>query len=94
MKKKNFVFKAKVWRWPGDMGWYFVNVPKEISENIRKAYPKGFVKILATIGAVTWETSLFPHKQSGAYLLSIKTQVRKKEDIWEGDGVSVAFNIK
>lgn len=98
--KKEYKIKAKVWRWPasaggpGDTGWHFVNVDKKISEQIRKAYPRGFVKIRAQIGKTIWDTSLFPHKLSASYLLSVKASVRKKEDIFEGDEVVIKFNIK
>ncbi len=91
--KKNFKIQAKLWRWPGDIGWYFINVDKKISAQIRKMYPKGFVKITAHVGKTSWDTSLFPHKESQAYLLSIKSQVRKKEDLFEGDTINIDFKI-
>ena len=92
--KKEYKIKAKVWRWPGDAGWHFVNVDRKLSEQIRKAYPRGFVKIRAQIGKTTWDTSLFPHKLSASYLLSVKDSVRKKEDIFEGDEVVIKFRIR
>lgn len=91
--KKEYKIKAKVWKWPGDAGWHFVNVDKKISADIRKAIPKGFVKIRAQIGKTAWDTSLFPHKESDSYLLSIMAAVRKNESIFEGDEVKVAFKI-
>lgn len=93
MVRKEYKIKAKVWRWPGDVGWHFVNVDKKISEQIRKSYPKGFVKIRAQIGKTSWDTSLFPHKLSASYLLSVKASVRKKEDIFDGDEVKIGFRI-
>jgi hypothetical protein len=53
MQNKSITFKAKMWMWPGDMPWHFVNVDKEISEEIRKDYPisamvKVEVKILSS----------------------------------------------
>ncbi len=93
MVRKEYKIKAKVWRWPGDAGWHFVNVDKKISEHIRKAYPKGFVKIRAKIGKTAWYTSLFPHKLSASYLLSIKASIRKKEGILDGDEVMIGFRI-
>ncbi len=94
MKNKEYKIKAKVWRWPGDIGWHFVNIDKKLSEQIRKIYPKGFVKIKAQIEKTLWDTSLFPHKLSASYLLSIKASVRKKEGILEGDEVKIKFVIK
>lgn len=94
MEGKIYKINAKIWRWPGSGGWHFVNVDKNLSKEIRDKYPKGFVKINAKIGETTWDTSLFPHKQSGSYLLSVKSIVRKKEDILEGDEVIINFRIK
>lgn len=94
MVRKEYKIKAKVWRWPGDTGWHFVNVDKNISEQIRKAYPKGFVKIRAQVGKTVWDTSLFPHKLSASYLLSVKASVRKKEGIFDGDEVKIGFKTK
>lgn len=91
--KKEYKIKAKVWKWPGDAGWYFVNVDKKISADIRNAYPKGFVKIIAQIGNTTWDTSLFPHKLSASYLLSVKASIRKNEGIYEGDEIKIRFRI-
>lgn len=93
---KKFSFNAEVWRWPGDAGWHFVNVPKSISSKIRenaKKYGAGFVKVEVTIGKTSWVTALFPHKESETYLLSIKKSVRKKEGIYEDSKIKVSFVI-
>jgi hypothetical protein len=92
--KKTFTIKAKVWRWPGDAGWHFVNIDKILSKKIREVHKKGFVYIKAKIGKTEWDTALFPHKQSSSYLLSVKKIVRIKEEIMEGDIVKIIFTIK
>lgn len=91
--KKNFKIQAKVWLWPGEGGWHFVTLDKELSGQIRNVYKKGFVRITAKIGKTSWPTSLFPHKLSQSYLLSIKKSVRSKENIFEGDVVKISFKI-
>lgn len=73
------------------MGWHFINLDKTTSSKIRKLFPKGFVKIKAKLGNTEWNTSLFPHSETGVYLLAIKKSIRKKEDILEGDIVKVNF---
>jgi hypothetical protein len=94
---KVFTIKASVWLYPGLPAgggrWHFVTLDKELSAQIKKVYPKGFVKIEATIGESTWRTSLFPHTQSQAYLLCIKTSIRKQEGIYEGDRVTVSIKL-
>lgn len=92
--KKRYTTAQTLWRWPGDMGWHFITLDKALSKEIRThahTYGAGFVKIRATVGATVWDTALFPHTQSQAYLIAIKTAVRKKEGLFEGDRVSVSF---
>lgn len=95
-KSKVFKFKAKVWLWPGVGGWHFVNVDKKVSEQVKKIgkpYGAGFIKIKAKVGKTYWQTALFPHTESKSYLLSIKARVRKKEDIFEGDLITINFEL-
>jgi len=100
--RKSFKIKTKVWRWltspgqggPGDGGWHFVTLDKKLSEDIRKVFGKGMIKVAVKVGKTSWDTSLFPHRLSQAYLLAIKKNVRAKEDIWEGDKVKISFTIK
>jgi hypothetical protein len=89
----HFSLSAKLWRWPGDMGWHFINLDKKISKEIRTMYPRGFVKISASIGNTKWNTSLFPHLESGVYILAIKKSVRKREELMDGDMVEVHFSL-
>lgn len=91
--KTNYNIVCKLWRWPGDSGWHFVTLDKDLSSKIRSVYTKGFVKITAQIGKTKWDTSLFPHKKSG-YLICINKQIRNKEDVLVGDVVKIKFTIK
>lgn len=79
-------------------GWHFVFVPKKQSTEIKKSFgtPKrgwGSIPVVVTIGKTTWKTSIFPDKQSGGYLLPLKTEVRKKEDIFANDSISSVIKI-
>ncbi len=50
MQNKSITFKAKMWVWPGDMGWHFVSLDKELSKIIRESYPKSaMVKVRVNI---------------------------------------------
>lgn len=94
---KKFAFKAKLWKYPGMGGWHFVYVPEKESR-ILKALPRakkaGFnsIKIRAKIGKTSWNTSLFPSKE-GPYLLAVKADVRKKEDVSDGDTVRIECTL-
>ncbi len=97
--KSIFKIKSKVWLYPGMAGWHFVSVPKKLSEEIKKSFgtPKrgwGSIPVAVTIGKTTWKTSIFPDKQSGGYLLPLKADVRKKEQIFSGDSITFSLSIQ
>lgn len=53
----------------------------------------GSVKVKATIGKSSFETSLFPSKQSGAYIMPIKKEIRRKEAVQSGDTVKLKIEL-
>ena len=99
MKKKNFSFTAKVWLYPGETAsWHFVTVPKELGAEIKNnfgATAKGFgsLPVSATIGTTTWNTSIFPDRRMGTYILPLKAKVRKKEDVFMDDEIAITLKI-
>jgi hypothetical protein len=56
---------------------------------------KGFgsIRVRVTIGATTWETSIFPDDGRGTYVLPVKKPVRKAEDLDDGSAVDVALEV-
>lgn len=89
-----------LWIWKGSDAagrWYFITVPESQSAEIKAhafGSPRGFgsVKVEATIGNVTWLTSLFP-LNSGGYLLPVKADVRRKASLAAGDEVTVELKL-
>ena len=88
-----------LWIWKGEAAgrWYFITVPEEQSDEIKAhafGTPRGFgsVRVEATIGDVTWRTSVFP-LNSGGYLLPVKAEVRRKADLAAGDEVTVRLEL-
>jgi hypothetical protein len=89
-------FEAPLWRHRGDAGWYFVTLPPDLADDVReRSAPGGFgsVRVTATVGAVTWQTSLFPHTDSGSYVLPVKQQVRRANGVDDGDAVRVRLAL-
>lgn len=90
-------FRAKVWLYSGDVAWHFISLPKKeaaVLSAMQKGKQRrgwGAIKVKVTIGTTTWETSIFPDKKSGTYLLPLKAKVRKAEKIEEGSVVPVAL---
>ncbi len=93
-----FNLKAKVWVYPGMAAWRFLSLPKKESQEIGRLFAEqkrgwGSLPVLVTIGKTSWKTSIFPDKKSGSYLLPLKVEVRKKEDIRDGDLIYFAVKI-
>jgi hypothetical protein len=81
-----YEFEATTWEYGGQASWFFVTVPKHISEDIKEVsgpYKRGFgsVRVVVTVGASRWQTSVFPDSKTGCYLLPLKKEVRKAENI-------------
>lgn len=88
-----YTIHAKVWKWEGDMAWYFINLDTALSEKIRESRGKGMVKIQAQIGKSSWNTSLLYHTEARTYLIAIKKLIRRKEQLIEGSEVKVNFTL-
>lgn len=84
---------AKVWKWEGDMAWYFINLDTALSEKIRGSRGKGMIKISVQIGKSSWNTSLLYHTEAQTYLIAIKKLIRRKEQLIEGSEVKVNFTL-
>ena len=94
----SYTIKSKVWLWTGKGAWHFVTVDQAISEEIKNMFgylSAGWGSIAAklTICQTTWKTSLFPDKNRNGYLIPIKAEVRKKEQIKEGDEVEIKIDV-
>ncbi len=93
------IVTAPIWLWSEGKGsWHFLTVPADEAVEIRAHslgnQRRGFgsVRVAATIGAVTWRTSVFPQK-SGGYILPIKADVRRRAEISAGDAVTVTLDF-
>jgi len=101
------VLETELWRWapepPAKASWYFVTITGPAADAIRaRAFElramggaRGFgsVRVRASIDGVPLDTSVFPHKASGGYLLPVKAEVRRKAGVAEGDLVEVTIRV-
>lgn len=86
---KNFLFKAKLFRYQCKGGWTFAPVPKKYSPNFKLAW--GRTPVAATVNGKTWQTSVWTDK-SGKVLLPVPKKIRGvKED---GDVVEIDLEYK
>jgi hypothetical protein len=91
-------FTAPLWQWQvRSDSWWFVTVPADESDVLADAPvpPRGFgsIKVRATVGRTTWETSVFPSDEQKAYVLPMKKSVRTAEGIGPGDDVAVRLDV-
>lgn len=97
--KDVYKIRSKVFLWQGVSAWHFVGIPKKQSEEIKKQFggkAKGWgsLPVEVTIGRTKWKTSIFPDKRSGTYLLPLKAEARKKEEILKDDTVNILLVVK
>lgn len=94
---------ATLWIWSSPeapASWHFLTIDGEAAEAIRATALMrrleggqrrgwGSIRVKATIGDTRWQTSVFPSKENGGYLLPVKAAVRKAEGLIAGDEVMV-----
>jgi hypothetical protein len=90
-------FTAELWRYDGEGGWHFVTLPPDLAADIRDRVPRhgfGSVRVTAAVGDVRWDTSLFPESRTGSFVLPVKQQVRRANDLEAGDPVDVRLTLR
>lgn len=97
-------FDAPLWRWNGanQGNWFFVTIDGTLADSIaahafvrrletgrRRGF--GSVKVRATIGDATWQTSVFPDKRG--WILPIKAAVRRSQSLNEGMAARIKLTL-
>jgi len=92
-----FEFTSELYEWSARDNWFFVDLPFQVSDAITALplVPGGFgsVKVEATVGHVTWRTSVFPDDKRGTFVLPIKKEVRTRNSLVTGSQVEVSLEI-
>jgi hypothetical protein len=91
-------FEGQVHRWDSNPAFFLVSLPAadsaeitELSEGLTNGF--GSLKVEATIGEVTWRSSIFPDSKSGTWDLPLKAEVRKKNHLDEGSIAKVHITL-
>ncbi len=92
-----FDFTGRVIEWRGPSPYYYLPVPEEDSADISEVaamatYGWGVIPVVARVGDIEFETSLFP--KDGGYLLPLKDAVRKPQQITDGDEITVSMSLR
>lgn len=96
--KIKYAFSEKSWQHASPGGWYFVSLPKEMSDEIRGLFKSeeegwGRLKATAKIGNTEWKTAIWFDSKNETYLLPLKAEIRKKENIGAGKQMEVVIWI-
>jgi hypothetical protein len=81
-------FRAKLWRYPGEGGWVFANVPERHAPPVTHAW--GRTPIVAVVDGYEWKTSVWRGKD-GRCLLAVPKRARGTKDDGDTVRVSIAF---
>jgi hypothetical protein len=98
MRVMKYSVSAKVWKYKGHAGWYFITLPKALSKKIRSKHGIseegwGRLKTTATIGKSKWKTAIWYDTKAQGYLLPLKSVIRKKEKIAADTNVKVRLEF-
>ena len=92
-------FSAELWKYGGESSWWFISLPVEDSEH-RERYCShrkrnfGSIRVTASIGEMSWQTSVFRDTKSNSYLLPVKANVRNKEKLVEKNSYQVTICVE
>ncbi len=89
-------FSSRVIEWPGPAPFYYLPLTEEAAEDVHDVrrmatYGWGVIPVVARIGDVEFETSLFP--KDGGYVVPVKDAVRRAVDLEVGDTVTVRLTV-
>ncbi len=93
-----FVFDAELFPWTADKAsWVFASLPVDDAAELREDAPMkggfGSVRVVVEVGGSRWKTSIFPDKANDTYVLPIKKDVRRAEQIGVGDVVRIDLEV-
>jgi hypothetical protein len=104
---ESLIHTGTLWRWTSaaaPAAWFFITIDGAAGEmlagtalmrRLEGGQARGFgaIKVTAHIGETRWNTSVFPAKQAGGYMLPVKASVRKAEGLGEGDAVTLTLSF-
>ena len=91
--------KSRVWLYDGPGAWHFITLPKKESDRIKKLFVAhkrawGSIPVMVKLKGVEWNTSIFPDRKLGAYVLPIKKTIRQETGVSDGDEVRLTLGVQ
>lgn len=100
MKSKGiqYRFTGKPWQYASPGGWHFLSLPNDMAKEIRNILQPqeegwGRLKATARIGNSEWQTAIWFDTKLNTYLLPLKAEIRKKENITVAQDVDTVLWI-
>ena len=107
MSTETHTLTTRLWIWTTDKApasWHFLTIDGEVAKAIHalalmrrieggRKRGWGSMKVRATVGDTSWDTSIFPAKDMGGWLLPVKASVRKSEGLVAGDLVAMKVTV-
>jgi len=93
---KNIEVRSRIKRFPGQYGWYYVELDDALSNELRPLLASlwpALLKAEFTVKSTTWNSSIMPIKD-GPLFIALPSKVRTAEELEEGDNVSVSFVLR
>jgi len=96
--KIEYHFSSKPWKYSGKGGWFFISLPQKTAKEIRNFFKSeeegwGRLKVTAKIGNSSWQTAIWFDTKSATYLLPLKAEIRKKENVTADKNTAVTLFI-
>ena len=97
INKVKYEFSARAYQYSSSKemcGWTFVSLPKKLSVEIRENFKHleegwGRMKITAKLGSSEWHTAIWFDTKQDAYLLPLKANIRKQENVVLGEELQI-----
>ncbi len=90
-----FNVSGDVKRFPGKLGWHYIELNNELSEDLRPLIKDRWPALLNatfTINDTSWKSSIMPIKD-GPLFIALPAKIRKAEDIVKGQNITIHFEL-
>lgn len=92
----SFEVSGKIKRFPGEYGWYYVELDEGLGKDLRPLLANRWPALLGAefrTGKTIWQSSIMPIKD-GPLFIALPAKIRKAEGLDFGNKVTINFELK
>lgn len=93
LPKTKFKLTAKIVKYPGPSGWYYLPVSEQDYQSYKLYGERGLVAINLSYKKDTWQTSVLP-LGNGLGMIPLKAAVRKKYALDENQTITISYTLR